>query len=54
MSTDFKGYRGVALAALEEFKAPVWSDVLVTTDKGSYAGIVAAALRDRRPQSYRS
>jgi len=40
MSTDYKGYRGEALAALQNFKAPVWSDVRVVTGQGSYAGIV--------------
>ncbi|HOY43743.1 MAG TPA: Glu-tRNA(Gln) amidotransferase subunit GatD [bacterium] len=40
MSTEYKGYRGEALAALENFQAPVWSDVRVVTGKGSYSGIV--------------
>ncbi len=40
MSTDYKGYRGEALAALQNFKAPVWSDVRVVTGQGSYTGIV--------------
>jgi len=40
MSTEYKGYRGEALAALENFQAPVWSDVRVVTGQGSYSGIV--------------
>lgn len=39
-ANDYKGYRGEALAALQNFSAPVWSDVKVITGKGSYSGIV--------------
>jgi glutamyl-tRNA(Gln) amidotransferase subunit D len=42
MSTteSYKGYRGEALATLQTFQAPVWSDVTITTDRGRYSGIV--------------
>ncbi|HNW60928.1 MAG TPA: Glu-tRNA(Gln) amidotransferase subunit GatD [bacterium] len=40
MSSDYKGYRGEALATLQNFSAPVWSDVRVITAQGSYTGIV--------------
>lgn len=42
MSTQeaYKGYRGEALAALQNFKTPIWSDVKITTTKGYYTGIV--------------
>ncbi len=40
MSSEYKGYRGEALAALEKFSAPVWSDVKVVTGQGCYSGIV--------------
>ncbi len=42
MSTveTYKGYRGAALAALQTFQAPIWSDVKITTDRGQYSGIV--------------
>ncbi|MDH7515033.1 MAG: Glu-tRNA(Gln) amidotransferase subunit GatD [Bacteroidota bacterium] len=39
-ANDYKGYRGEALAALQKFQAPVWSDVEITTDKGSFTGII--------------
>ncbi|MBL0177177.1 MAG: Glu-tRNA(Gln) amidotransferase subunit GatD [Ignavibacteria bacterium] len=37
---DFKGYRGEALSTLQNFDAQVWSDVKITTDKGTYTGII--------------
>jgi glutamyl-tRNA(Gln) amidotransferase subunit D len=37
---DFKGYRGEALAVLQRFEAPIWSDVEVETDRGTFAGII--------------
>ncbi len=42
MSTadTYKGYRGAALAALQTFQTPIWSDVKITTDRGQYSGIV--------------
>jgi glutamyl-tRNA(Gln) amidotransferase subunit D len=42
MSTteSYKGYRGAALAALQTFQTPIWSDVKITTDRGQYSGIV--------------
>ncbi len=42
MSTtaDYKGYRGEALSALQNFSALVWSDVEVETDRGTFTGII--------------
>ena len=42
MNSDnaYKGYRGDALEALSNFGAKIWSDVEVTTDQGSYTGII--------------
>jgi len=40
MNADFKGYRGEALAALQKFQAPIWSDVTITTARGRYTGII--------------
>lgn len=42
MSTenDFKGYRGAALSTLRNFKTPIWSDVEVKTESGTFIGIV--------------
>ncbi len=37
---SFKGYRGAALATLQNFTAPVWSDVEITTRRGKYCGII--------------
>ena len=37
---DYKGYRGEALATLQRFQAPVWSDVTVRTARGQFTGIV--------------
>ena len=39
-SSTYKGYRGEALSTLQEFSAPVWSDVAVTTPKGTFQGII--------------
>ncbi|MDQ7822319.1 MAG: Glu-tRNA(Gln) amidotransferase subunit GatD [Candidatus Eremiobacteraeota bacterium] len=39
-SENYKGYRGEALAALRNFKAEVWSDVVVKTARGSFTGII--------------
>lgn len=39
-TTDFKGYRGKALSTLKNFNAPVWSDVIIQTEKGKYKGII--------------
>jgi glutamyl-tRNA(Gln) amidotransferase subunit D len=38
--SDFKGYRGIALETLKKFNAPVWSDVVFKTPKGSFSGII--------------
>jgi glutamyl-tRNA(Gln) amidotransferase subunit D len=38
--SDFKGYRGIALEILSKFNAPVWSDVVLKTPKGSFSGII--------------
>ena len=42
MSTDtaYKGYRGAALATLQEHGAEVWSDAEVVTSHGTYRGII--------------
>ncbi len=34
------GYRGRALAVLQRFSAPVWSEVELRTDRGRFAGVV--------------
>ena len=39
-SSDYKGYKGIALKALKKFKALVWSDVEIITDEGSFIGII--------------
>jgi glutamyl-tRNA(Gln) amidotransferase subunit D len=39
-TNDFKGYRGVALDTLKNFKAQIWSDVEVRTTEGKYTGII--------------
>ena len=39
-ATEFKGYKGQALSVLKGFAAPVWSDVKITTSKGTYTGII--------------
>ncbi len=36
----YKGYRGTALGKLKELGVRVWSDVEVTTDKGTFKGII--------------
>ncbi len=38
--SDYKGYRGTALSTLRNFNTPVWSDVVLTTPKGSFQGII--------------
>ncbi len=41
LATDnYKGYRGAARTVLERFQAPVWSDVEVETEAGTYRGIL--------------
>jgi glutamyl-tRNA(Gln) amidotransferase subunit D len=35
-----KGYRGVALAKLEEFGVDVWADVELETDRGKFRGVI--------------
>lgn len=37
---DFQGYRGLAKARLEALKGRVWADVVITTDKGDFKGII--------------
>jgi glutamyl-tRNA(Gln) amidotransferase subunit D len=37
---EFKGYRGEALEVLRRFEAPIWSDVEIATDRGTFAGII--------------
>src|SRR5574338_1376394 len=37
---DYKGYRGVALNTLQKFKTPIWSDVEIITDDGSFKGLI--------------
>ena len=39
-NTEYKGYRDETLAVLKSFNALVWSDVVITTDKGSVKGII--------------
>lgn len=39
-SEDYKGYRGVALNTLQKFSAPVWSDVEIQTEEGSFNGLI--------------
>lgn len=39
-SSEYKGYRGVALDTLKQFSAPVWSDVTIKTNKGEFTGII--------------
>jgi glutamyl-tRNA(Gln) amidotransferase subunit D len=41
MSGDtYKGYRGKALSVLKEQQAPVWSDVVADTKRGTFKGII--------------
>ena len=41
MANDsYKGYRGEALDVLKQFDAQIWSDVEITTDRGTYSGII--------------
>ena len=37
---DYRGYQGKALETLACYGAMVWSDVIVTTDTGSFTGII--------------
>jgi len=37
---SYKGYKGLALDTLKNFKALVWSDVIIKTDKAEYQGII--------------
>jgi glutamyl-tRNA(Gln) amidotransferase subunit D len=39
-NTSFKGYKGIALSKLKELGVKVWSDVEISTDKGSFKGII--------------
>lgn len=39
-SDNFKGYKGIALARLKDLGVKVWSDVEITTDKGSFKGVI--------------
>ncbi len=39
-SDFYKGYKGIALARLKELGVKVWSDIEITTDKGSFKGVV--------------
>jgi glutamyl-tRNA(Gln) amidotransferase subunit D len=39
-AVSYKGYKGTALAKLKELGVRVWSDVEITTDKGSFKGII--------------
>ena len=39
-TADYKGYRGEALATLQNFTAMVWSDVEIRTHHGTYTGII--------------
>ena len=39
-NSDYKGYRGAALAKLKQFDAMVWSDVDVITKQGTYDGLI--------------
>jgi glutamyl-tRNA(Gln) amidotransferase subunit D len=36
----YKGYRGEALAVLKQHEARIWSDVEITTEGGTYTGII--------------
>ena len=36
----YKGYKGLVLARLKELGVKVWSDVEITTDKGTFEGII--------------
>lgn len=40
MSENYRGYRGPALATLQEYSAQVWSDVEIHTGTGTFTGIV--------------
>ncbi len=40
MDNLYKGYRGKSLETLKKFKAPVWSDVKIETEKGPFKGII--------------
>ena len=37
---EFKGYRGRALNTLQKFNSPIWSDVEIITDEGSFKGLI--------------
>ncbi len=43
---DYKGYRGVALNTLQKFKTPIWSDVEILTDEGSFKGLILTSFRN--------
>ncbi|MHC9542158.1 MAG: Glu-tRNA(Gln) amidotransferase subunit GatD [Vulcanimicrobiota bacterium] len=40
LNDTYKGYRGEALSTLQNFSAPVWSDVEVKTNGGAFKGII--------------
>jgi glutamyl-tRNA(Gln) amidotransferase subunit D len=42
MSTNesYKGYKGAALDTLKQFEALVWSDVVISTEKAEFTGII--------------
>ncbi|MBK7257827.1 MAG: Glu-tRNA(Gln) amidotransferase subunit GatD [Ignavibacteriae bacterium] len=40
MSDNYRGYRGPALATLQEYSAQVWSDVEIHTGEGTFTGII--------------
>ena len=37
---NYKGYRGEALNTLKSFNALVWSDVEISTEDGTYKGLI--------------
>lgn len=39
-NSSFKGYKGIALGKLKELGVRVWSDVEISTEKGSFKGII--------------
>ncbi len=40
LDLDYKGYRGTSLEILKKSEAPVWSDVEIQTNSGSFKGII--------------
>ena len=37
---DYKGYKGKALETLKRFSAMVWCDVVITTPRADFTGII--------------